>query len=218
MPGQDSLLICSECGEGKNAELGDDEVCFSKIVNPDYKCGSERRVRRGIEVGHTFLLGDRYSRVMKAKYKTDSGSGELYQMGCYGIGVSRLLAASLEVQSSSSELRWPVSIAPFSTIILAPKAGSKEAAAGGLLDHVHDKLEKIFRDDVMVDDRDKLTVGRKLREARKTGYPYIVLFGKKSVDSDPRLELHIVNTGEMIELRPSELVEYMMSRHSDMLV
>ena len=179
---------------------------------------TERRLRRGIEVGHTFLLGDRYSRVMKAKYKTDSGSGELYQMGCYGIGVSRLLAASLEVQSSSSELRWPVSIAPFSTIILAPKAGSKEAAAGGLLDHVHDKLEKIFRDDVMVDDRDKLTVGRKLREARKTGYPYIVLFGKKSVDSDPRLELHIVNTGEMIELRPSELVEYMMSRHSDMLV
>ena len=63
--------------------------------------------------------------------------------------------------------------------------------------------------DVMLDDRERLTVGRKLREAKKTGYPFIVLFGKKCIDPDPRLELHNLASGSMLELRPCEMLSYL---------
>ena len=203
--GQDNLVICGECGHGSNAELlsGDDQSCV--------KCGAaEVKTSKGIEVGHTFQLGDKYSRSMKAKYKNAAGEGHVYQMGCYGIGVSRLMAAAVEVMSTPSELRWPRVMAPFSCIVLAPKGGSREgSAASGLVSQLCQSLNTVLPDDVILDDREKLTVGKKLREAKKTGYPYIVLFGKKCADEDPMIELHSVNTGEMTELRPEELVQYM---------
>ena len=134
-------------------------------------------------------------------------------MGCYGIGVSRVMAASLEVLSTQTELRWPEAIAPFSLAILAPKGGSKEAEAGaGLLQEICKGAESILGDDVMLDDRAKLTVGKKLREAKKTGYPYIILFGKKCLDQETKLELYTTKTGEVAELRPSELLERLSDR------
>eukprot|EP00090_Calanus_glacialis_P025127 TRINITY_DN39085_c0_g1_i1.p1 TRINITY_DN39085_c0_g1~~TRINITY_DN39085_c0_g1_i1.p1 ORF type:complete len:186 (+),score=43.24 TRINITY_DN39085_c0_g1_i1:33-560(+) len=164
---------------------------------------------KGIEVGHTFLLGDKYSKPFKAQYKSDSGESVLYQMGCYGIGVSRVMAASVEVLSSNTELRWPQVIAPFTVAILVPKGGSKEASATNLIEQITSQVENVFKDDVIVDDREKLTVGRKLREASKTGYPYIILFGKKCLDPDPKLELHMLNTKTVLELRPNEVLEHL---------
>ena len=134
-------------------------------------------------------------------------------MGCYGIGVSRVLAASLEVLSTQTELRWPEAIAPFSLAILAPKGGSKEAEAGAwLLQEICQGAESLLGEDVMLDDRAKLTVGKKLREAKKTGYPFIILFGKKCLDQDPMLELYIMQTGEVVELRPIELLEILSNK------
>jgi len=206
--GQDTLLMCKVCGSGSNVELGEREVCD--------KCGGQLDMTKGIEVGHTFLLGDKYSKPFKAVYKTDSGKSVLYQMGCYGIGVSRLMAASLEVLSSQTELRWPEVISPFTVAILAPKGGSKEAAAMDLVEQIHSQVNKVFVNDVIVDDREKLTVGKKLREARKTGYPYVVLFGKKCVDSDPKLEFHSLNSNTVVELRPSEVLEHLNSARQKM--
>merc|ERR1712029_221766 len=141
--------------------------------------------KKGIEVGHTFLLGDKYSKSLEAKYKTEKGGNMLYQMGCFGIGVSR---------------------------VLAPKGGSKEEAASNLLQQVIDKVGVIFKDDFIVDNRAKLTIGKKLRDAKKTGYPYIILFGKKCIDDDPKLELHHVNTGETLEMKPSEIIQYLSTK------
>ena len=204
--GQDTLLVCDTCGAGTNKELAADLACA------DTCCSRQVRERRGIEVAHTFLLGDRYSSAMGARYRAQGGGHAHYVMGCYGIGVSRVLAASLEVSSTQTELRWPEAIAPFSVAVLAAKEGSKEAAGGGLLQELCQDLETIFPDDVIVDDRAKLTVGRKLREARKTGYPFIVLFGKKSVGSAPLVELHTLATAEVAELAPGELLEHL-ARH-----
>ena len=200
--GQDSLVLCQKCGSGANLELGETQVC--PVQEPG--CGGASLRSRGIEVAHTFLLGEKYSKPAKATFRTERGQSLPLQMGCFGIGVSRVLAASLEVLSSPTELRWPRAIAPFSLIILAPKKGSKEAQAGALVEEIHSRAAQIFPSDVMLDDREKLTVGRKLREAKKTGYPLIVLFGKKCVDSQPRLELHHLNTGNMLELSPGELL------------
>jgi len=202
--GEDTLLINQETGEGHNQEL---------LATGDTVSGQEFVKKKGIEVGHTFLLGDKYSRPAGAKFKTDQGKSVPHQMGCYGIGVSRVLAASLEVLSTQTELRWPEAIAPFSLAILAPKGGSKEAEAGaGLLQEICQGAESLLGEDVMLDDRAKLTVGKKLREAKKTGYPFIILFGKKCLDQDPMLELYIMQTGEVVELRPIELLEILSNK------
>jgi len=201
--GQDTLQICRVCRKGDNMELGGMKGCE--------KCDGQRQmdISKGIEVGHTFLLGDKYSKPFKAQYKAESGASVLYQMGCYGIGVSRVMAASVEVLSSKTELRWPQHIAPFTVAILAPKMGSKEAVANNIVEEISKKVDDLFKNDVIVDDRGKLTVGKKLREASKTGYPYIILFGKKCVDLDPKLELHMLNSKTVLELRPDEVVEHL---------
>ena len=89
--GQDTLLVCDTCGAGTNKELAADLACA------DTCCSRQVRERRGIEVGHTFLLGTRYSKPFKANFRSDSGSNMPLHMGCYGIGVSRVLAAAVEV-------------------------------------------------------------------------------------------------------------------------
>lgn len=77
------------------------------------------------QVGHTFLLGDKYSQVLNAVYTTHDGLNQVCQMGCYGIGVSRILAASIEVLSNENDIRWPKLIAPYSVCILGPKVKEK---------------------------------------------------------------------------------------------
>jgi prolyl-tRNA synthetase len=73
------------------------------------------------KVGHTFLLGDKYSKPLKATYLSSNGKPEVLQMGSYGLGLSRILAAAVEVLSSEQEIRWPPSLAPYNVIILPPK-------------------------------------------------------------------------------------------------
>jgi prolyl-tRNA synthetase len=115
------------------------------------------------------------------------------QMGCYGIGISRILAASLEVLSSETELSWPTEIVPYQIMIIAPKGGSKEFAAFEQVMSLYDQLNSRddFKNDIIVDDRLNLTVGKKLKEAKQTGYSHIVLFGKECIlEENPVIELH----------------------------
>ena len=73
------------------------------------------------QVGHTFLLGTRYSKPLDATFLESKNKKELLVMGCYGLGISRVLASALEVSSSEMELRWPVEIAPYTVCIIPPK-------------------------------------------------------------------------------------------------
>ena len=145
-----------------------------------------------------------------ASFTGSGGRPEPLEMGCYGIGVSRVLAASVEALSSETELRWPPLLAPFTVCLLAPKAGSREAAGTTeLQDQLYNQIHNIFPNDVVVDDREKMTIGRKQHEAYRTGFPLIVVVGKKSVDPDPMVELHVPAEDRRVELRPVELVQYL---------
>lgn len=73
------------------------------------------------KVAHAFLLGSKYSEVLNAFFSSNDGSRLVCQMGCYGIGISRILAASVEVLGTENEIRWPKSIAPYSVCVIAPK-------------------------------------------------------------------------------------------------
>uniref|UniRef100_A0A182U533 Probable proline--tRNA ligase, mitochondrial n=1 Tax=Anopheles melas TaxID=34690 RepID=A0A182U533_9DIPT len=201
--GEDELIRCTRCGMHTNAELlpALRERCKS------CETGSETFERQaGIEVAHAFILEDRYTKALGATCLAANGKPVPLQMGCYGIGVTRLLAASIEVLSSEKEIRWPVALAPYRVCIITPKAGSKEEAqAAPWVGKLHDDLQSLANcaGDVIVDDRTQLTIGKRLLDARKMGYPVIVVVGAKAA-SEEKLELHDVAAGTEVSLPYSD--------------
>ncbi|KAJ2705498.1 hypothetical protein FB645_002384 [Coemansia sp. IMI 203386] len=149
--------------------------------------------QRAIEVGHIFYLGDRYSRAMDLTVM-HRGTRDFVQMGCYGIGVSRVLQAAAECCSSpGAGLRWPVSIAPFMAAIV-PLAGIEHAA------QVYDALTQVvvggrcvFDNNVAVDDRDYLSPGFRLHDAQLLGFPVTLVLGKAfaATGSDVEVQLRL---------------------------
>ncbi|KAJ1719409.1 hypothetical protein LPJ53_005826, partial [Coemansia erecta] len=137
--------------------------------------------QRAIEVGHIFYLGDKYSRAMDLTTLTAEQGRSHVQMGCYGIGVSRILQAAAECCSDGlrgSGLRWPLAIAPFLGVIV-PLAGNEHAAGVyGMLGDLVVNGERVFRDNVAVDDRSYLSPGFRLNDAQLLGFPVTVVLGR----------------------------------------
>jgi len=108
-------------------------------------------IQRGIEVGHVFLLGSYYSEKMNATYLDENGKPQLMQMGCYGIGVTRILGASIEQNFDERGIVWPAAIAPF-TVVICPIGYDRSADVRAAADRLHDELLATGVD-VMLDDR-----------------------------------------------------------------
>lgn len=136
------------------------------------------KVQKAIEIGHTFHLGTRYSEVLDARVAIDPGSKSqrqaFMQMGCHGIGVSRLIAASASALSDNRGLNWPRVIAPFEVVIIPHQRSDVEACAA-----VYDQIlsGRPACNDAIIDDRDTDWL-QKLREADLIGYPVIIFLGK----------------------------------------
>ncbi|KAJ2501251.1 hypothetical protein GGH96_002056 [Coemansia sp. RSA 1972] len=175
-----------------------------------------------IEVGHIFYLGDKYSKALDLLVQHD-GKRQPVQMGCYGIGVSRVLQAAAECSSSSRGLRWPVSIAPY-LATLVPLDDNMEHAASvfATLSEICVNGARAFADNVIVDDRSYLSPGFKLHDAQLLGIPITVVLGQKFKQSGhvevqlrvPRLELATCVAG--IEVQGDEY-EYKAFVHVDQL-
>lgn len=204
--GEDSIVFCSSCDYGANVEIivGDESPTCPK-------CSSHLQYCTAIEVAHTFLLEKRYSVPLNAVFQTASGEIEFLVMGCYGFGVSRLLAAALEVLSKTNQLRWPKPLVPYQICIIPPKDGSKEAAATSMAVHLYKELNdnSMFPGDVIFDDRTTMTIGSRFMQAQKTGYPYILITGKKAVQSIPEIEVHDIYNETTMYLTHSELFNYL---------
>ncbi|KAK2724308.1 probable proline--tRNA ligase, mitochondrial isoform X2 [Artemia franciscana] len=181
--GDDRLLLCRACNTGVNVELDRPSQCSS--------CNGRLTETHGIEIGHTFLLGSKYSSALNATFINANGKTQPLEMGCYGIGVSRIVAAAVELLSSERQIRWPLEIAPFKVCIIPPKIGSKEEAATSFVDDIEKRLSKSkeYNGDILIDDRTNLTIGKRFMEAKKTGYPFIVIVGKNALDQTPKFEL-----------------------------
>lgn len=202
--GEDVLFYCQTCHYAINSELlsqDNDSHCPN--------CKTEMSSINGIEVAHAFLLGTKYTCPFSAKYSSDKP--DLLQMGCYGIGVTRLLAATLESLSSSEHLIWPFAIAPFKVCLIPPKKGSKEFHSSHWCDHLEHHIKKIkgYEDEVIVDDRIKQTIGKRLIDAQKLGYPIIIIIGKKAIQSIPHFEVFISKTKETLELTQLGVFEFL---------
>lgn len=179
--GEDIVMVCESCGK---AVLGMEKS--NQCV-----CGGKAQVTSSIEVGHTFILGTKYSEALGANYITAQGTNSPIIMSCYGIGVSRLLASCIETKSDGV-LKWPKAIAPYSVIIIGPKEGSKEWASGGWerVQELSSHLSQIpgLEDDVIIDDRHHMTIGKRLLQAEKLGYPLVVVCGKYLQEQPPLYE------------------------------
>ncbi|KAK4327228.1 hypothetical protein Pmani_002284 [Petrolisthes manimaculis] len=204
--GEDTLLVCHGCQEATNIQLLSDSV--NAVCS---KCGSDMATITGIEVGHTFLLGTKYSEPLGGCYQNKRGKPEAAHMGCYGVGLTRVMAAVVEVLTTSDNIIWPWEIAPFKVCIIGPKEGSLEAGVTRWVNHLAKVLSSLpgYEDDIVVDDRHRLTIGKRVLEARRTGYPYIVVVGKKAQEDVPMFELIHTMTDESCYLSHHMLITHM---------
>eukprot|EP00946_MAST-07B_sp_MAST-7B-sp1_P002335 g2335.t1 len=148
---------------------------------------------RGIEVGHVFYLGDKYSAAMGARFTSKDGKEVDAQMGCYGIGVSRIAAAAVERDGGHDEdgIIWPDSIAPFRVVVTAAGGPRKGPAKEWLARQAQMLCENLVKtspsvvgedgDDLVLDDRERESVGIRLREASLVGYPWVVVVGRDAL-------------------------------------
>ncbi len=145
--------------------------------DPCPKCGKPLDVTMGIEIGHVFKLGTKYSKAMGAKFLDEKGAESHVIMGCYGIGVSRLLAAAVEASNDANGIVWPLAIAPFD-VVVAPLQAQNPAvmeAAEGLV-----KQFEAAGLDVILDDRDQRP-GVKFKDADLVGIPLRVVVGERGL-------------------------------------
>ncbi|CAI3796917.1 proline--tRNA ligase [Rheinheimera sp. MM224] len=166
-------------------------------------CGQGHLViRRGIEVGHIFQLGDRYSSAMKAGVLNEEGKHQIMTMGCYGVGVSRIVAAAIEQNHDEYGIKWPAAIAPFQVAIV-PMNMHKSV-------RIQDAAEQLYKEltaagfEVLFDDR-KERPGVMFADMELVGVPYHIIVGERNLD-EQKVELKNRLTGEKLMLALSDVV------------
>jgi len=160
------------------------------------RCGGAIRLRRGIEVGHVFKLGLKYSKAMNATFLDENGREQVMIMGCYGIGVSRIVAAAIEQNHDDDGIKFPPSIAPYEVSLLSLAGKDKDVA---------EAADKLYADltakgvEVLYDDRDERP-GSKFKDADLMGMPMQLVLGGKGL-ANGIIEAKDRRTGEKRELK-----------------
>jgi prolyl-tRNA synthetase len=175
--------------------------------DPCPECGGRLKMTEGIEVGHVFKLGTGYSESMQATFQDKDGEEKPFVMGCYGIGVSRVVAAAIEQNHDENGIIFPVPLAPYTVIIL--NLGLKDKA-------ITETAEQLYRQlqdrgvDVLLDDRDERP-GSKFKDADLLGIPFRVTVGKSLAHSG-LVEVKSRKSGIIEEMAPEEMVAALMSK------
>ena len=185
--GEDTIAISSDSEFAINTELllkdGENIASLEGTKTPDGN--GTIQIKKGIEVGHIFKLGSVYSENMGATVQTKDGKSISLQMGCYGIGVSRIVAASIEQNNDDKGIVWPAAIAPFDVNII-PIGYEKNKG-------IEDASNKLYQEllnqgyDVLLDDR-KAGFGSKIKDSELIGIPINIIIGNKFLD-DGSVEL-----------------------------
>jgi prolyl-tRNA synthetase len=166
---------------------------------------------RGIEVGHVFYLGTRYAEPMQAYFVDEDGSKKLMEMGCYGIGVTRLLGAAVEQNHDERGMIWPASIAPFAVVVVA-LGWAKSEAVRSASENLYGLLRKAGVD-VVLDDRD-LRPGVMFADWELIGVPWRVTVGDRGL-AQGELELTARRGMQTERFSPQDLIEVLKQRLRD---
>jgi prolyl-tRNA synthetase len=171
--GEDRIFFCQKCGWAINAELGAD-----KKICPD--CQGKLDKKKSIELGHTFQLGTKYSRALGLNFQDKKGQNQFVIMGCYGIGLGRLMAAIVEINRDQKGIIWPKEVAPFQVHLIPIEKSQKVKKAA----------ENIYRDlqnkkiEVLYDDRADKSIGEKFAESDLIGIPLRIVVSEKTLKQD----------------------------------
>ena len=169
--------------------------------DPCPHCGKPLKMTRGIEVGQVFTLGKKYSEALHATFLDEDGREKFFEMGCYGIGVGRTMAAAIEQYNDADGIIWPRAIAPFEVVVVPVNA--KDDAQLACAEKIYDEL-KTAGVDVLLDDR-RERAGVKFKDCDLIGYPLRVTISPKTLAGED-VEVKIRRGGEFVHIKRSELV------------
>ena len=167
------------------------------------------KLQRGIEVGHVFYLGTKYSEALNATYLDENGKPQVLQMGCYGIGVTRLAGAAIEQNHDEKGLIWPASIAPFEVVICPMNYAKSEA--------VREAADKLYEDlkargvDVILDDRD-MRPGVMFADWELIGVPHRVVIGDRGLKEGAVEYADRRNLAEKVMVKTDEAVDFLLGK------
>lgn len=182
--GEDTIYVDEKKKMAVNKEVFNDEVIGSLGLKKE-----ELAEKKGVEVGNIFTLGTKFSEPFDLKYKNENGEDKIVFMGCYGIGLGRLMGTIVEVLSDDKGIIWPENVAPFKFHLIEIVSDKPE---------VKETAEKIYKEigeaNILYDDRD-LRAGEKFADADLLGMPYQIIISEKNIASG-KFELKNRKTGE----------------------
>jgi len=165
---------------------------------------------RGIEVGHIFQLGTKYSSAMKATVLDENGKATVMTMGCYGIGVSRIVAAAIEQNHDENGIIWPAGLAPFD-VAIAPINMQKSEAVNTIATRLYDELTAAGLDVLLYDEKARL--GNMLADLDLIGVPHRIVIGDRGL-KDNKVEYKNRSAKESQDFAVEDIVEFLTKKHS----
>ncbi|KKR25840.1 MAG: Prolyl-tRNA synthetase, partial [Microgenomates group bacterium GW2011_GWC1_39_7b] len=186
--GEDTVYVCEGCKVAINKEVCKDEGCNS--------CGQKYKEVKAIEVGNIFPLKRSYAEIFNLSFQDQDGNSKIVSAGCYGLGVSRIMGALVEVFHDDKGIIWPESVAPFKVHLVGLDLDDKE---------VLNKAEKVYKlleshdVETLFDDRVNISAGEKFADADLIGIPYRVVISKRVKDKPEVKRRNEKNTSFMSE-------------------
>jgi len=200
--GEDTIYICQKCSLAINKEIkGETEAC------PE--CGGKDfREEKAIEVGNIFKLGTKYSAPFDLSVKDEKGEKITSVMGCYGIGLGRLMGTVAEMYHDEKGLSWPESVAPFAVHLLKIKNTKEKGKVDQAADRIYEDLTQAGVE-VLYDDRNS-SAGEKFADADLIGIPYQLIISEKTL-KDNQVEIKNRKTGgkEFVKFNAAEIIKYL---------
>lgn len=178
------------------------DIRMVQAGDPCPHCGEPLSMTRGIEVGQVFTLGKKYSEALHATFLDEDGKEKVFEMGCYGIGVGRTMAAAIEQNNDKDGIIWTRAIAPFEVVVVPVNAKDDKQLA--CAEEIYNEL-KTAGVDVLLDDR-KERAGVKFKDCDLIGYPVRVTISPKTLDSG-NVEIKIRRSGEFLNFARAEVVK-----------
>ena len=197
----------------KNVNIGRDvsissfaDLRVAKETDFCARCGGSLKFARGIEVGHVFKLGTKYSKAMRATYLDKNGKEQYMIMGCYGIGVGRTVAAAIEQNHDENGIMWPMPLAPYQVIITPVNINDEN------IKKISEDLYNVLSEkgiEVVLDDRDE-RAGVKFKDADLIGIPIRVTIGQKTL-IERKIEIKLRKSGEVKILTVDDVEDFIIN-------